>query len=266
MDLLKREKAPILPEAWKLIDDEASRVLKLHLAGRKVVDFDGPHGWKKAAVNTGRLDLLGTEPVAGVSVGRRRVVPLIEVRTPIRLDLMDLDTVARGATDPDLEQVVAAAERVARVEDLAIFHGYDAAGIQGIVPASPHAPIAVPSAQAWPQAVAAAKEVLRQAGVDGPYALVASPKGYDELATSIDDGYPIRKRIVPSIIDELIWAPAIEHAVLLSTRGGDFELTVGQDLSIGYAYREKHEVELYLTESFTFRVLEPAAAIALKRG
>ena len=247
MDLLKREKAPILPEAWKLIDDEASRVLKLHLAGRKVVDFDGPHGWKKAAVNTGRLDLLGTEPVAGVSVGRRRVVPLIEVRTPIRLDLMDLDTVAR-------------------VEDLAIFHGYDAAGIQGIVPASPHAPIAVPSAQAWPQAVAAAKEVLRQAGVDGPYALVASPKGYDELATSIDDGYPIRKRIVPSIIDELIWAPAIEHAVLLSTRGGDFELTVGQDLSIGYAYREKHEVELYLTESFTFRVLEPAAAIALKRG
>ena len=35
MDLLKRTLAPILPEAWKAIDEEARRVLKLNLAGRK---------------------------------------------------------------------------------------------------------------------------------------------------------------------------------------------------------------------------------------
>ncbi len=52
--------------------------------------------------------------------------------------------------------------------------------------------------------------------------------------------------------------------VLLSVRRGDFALTVGQDLSIGYAFHEKHKVELYLTESFTFRVLEPAAAVYLR--
>ena len=54
-------------------------------------------------------------------------------------------------------------------------------------------------------------------------------------------------------------AAAIQGGVLLSVRGGDYELTVGQDLSIGYADHDRHTVELYLTESFTFRVLEPRA-------
>jgi uncharacterized linocin/CFP29 family protein len=266
MDLLKRELAPILPEAWKLIDEEARRVLRLNLAGRKVVDFAGPHGWTLAAVNTGRMKLLSNQPVDEVSIGVRTVQPLVELRAPIRLDTMDLDSVARGATDPDLSAVVRTAERVARTEDLAIFYGYPDAGITGIIPSSPHAPIDVAGAVAWPLAVVRAKEVLRAAGVGGPHALVLGPKAFDELSAGTEDGYPIRKRIERQLIDgPLIWAPALDGALLLSTRGGDFELTVGQDLSIGYAYHEKHSVELYLTESFAFRVLEPAAAIVLRR-
>ena len=57
MDLLKRSLAPITPEAWEQIDEEAKRVLRLHLAGRKLVDVDGPYGWQHGAVNTGRLDI-----------------------------------------------------------------------------------------------------------------------------------------------------------------------------------------------------------------
>ena len=60
MDLLKRSHAPITPEAWKQIDAEAKRVLQINLAGRKLVDFDGPHGWQYAAVNTGRLTIGAT--------------------------------------------------------------------------------------------------------------------------------------------------------------------------------------------------------------
>ena len=63
-----------------------------------------------------------------------------------------------------------------------------------------------------------------------------------------------------------MWAPALDAgALLLTTRGGDYELTVGQDLSIGYSVHDRDNVELYLTESFTFRVLEDKAAIALRR-
>jgi uncharacterized linocin/CFP29 family protein len=68
-------------------------------------------------------------------------------------------------------------------------------------------------------------------------------------------------------VGALIWAPVLEEgAVLVSTRGGDYALTVGQDWSIGYADHDHTGVELYLTESFTFRVLEEKAAILLRRA
>lgn len=51
---------------------------------------------------------------------------------------------------------------------------------------------------------------------------------------------------------------------MISRRGGDFLLTIGQDFSIGYTSHNKDTVELYLTESMTFQVLEPAAAVEFK--
>ena len=267
-DLLKREHAPVTPEAWEQIDDEARRVLKLHLAGRKLVDFSGPHGWKLGGVNTGHLEVVEKGPVAGVSFAVREVQPLVEVRSPFTIKIMELDYAARGATDLDLDPVVAVAERVAHAEDTAIFHGFAEGHITGIIPASPHRPIDVPTNLDWPKAVAAAKEVLRVAGVNGPYALALGPQAFTEISADSEDGYPLRKRIEENLIDgSLVWAPALRGgAVLLSTRGGDYELTVGQDLSIGYAVHDRENVELYLTESFTFRVLEEKAAILLRRG
>jgi uncharacterized linocin/CFP29 family protein len=267
MDLLKRDLAPILPAAWDLLDREATRVLKLHLAGRKLVDFRGPFGWEYAAVNTGRLRALADELPSGVRSGLRLVQPLLELRAPMRLDLAELDAVARGAVDPNLEEVVRAAERVARVEDSAVFNGHEAAGIAGILPSAPHKPVIVPTQEAWPRAVVQAKEVLRVAGVNGPYALALGPKAYDEVAAASEEGYPLLKHIERQLIDgPIVWAPALDGGVLLSTRGSDFELTVGQDLSIGYEGHTGHTVELFLTESFTFRVIERAAAVALRRG
>jgi uncharacterized linocin/CFP29 family protein len=268
MDLLKRELAPVLPEAWEQIDEEARRVLKLHLAGRKLVDFSGPHGWKHAAVNTGRLRLLKESPVADVPTGVREVQPLLEIRSPFVMPIMELDGAARGATDLDLDAVIAAAERVARAEDNAIFNGFAAGNITGIVAASPLAPVVVNANVEWPRAVVQAKERLRHAGTNGPYALALGQRAYDELSADSEDGYPLRKRIEGSLIDgPLVWAPAVEEgAVLLSTRGGDYELTVGQDFSVGYASHDREKVELYITESFTFRVLEEKAAVLIRRA
>lgn len=267
MDLLKRKKAPIVSQAWQQIDEEARRVLKLHLAGRKLVDFSGPHGWQLGAVNTGRLEHIEHGPVENVSHAIREVRPLVELRAPILLPILELDYAARGALDLDLDPVISAAESVARAEDEAIFHGFAEGKITGIVQASPHPAIEVRTSQAWPSAVSAAKEVLRMAGVNGPYALALGTEAYGELTAEGDDGYPLRNRIEERVSDgNLIWAPALkEGALLLSIRGGDYELTVGQDLSVGYASHDRTTVELYLTESFTFRVLEEKAAILLRR-
>ena len=49
----------------------------------------------------------------------------------------------------------------------------------------------------------------------------------------------------------------------VSQRGGDFLFESGEDLSIGYDSHDADVVELYLVESFTFRVATPEAAVAL---
>lgn len=264
-NLLKRHLAPILPEAWKLIDDEAKRVLQLHLAGRKVADFRGPFGWTYAAVNTGRLALL-SDVGSDIHMGLRRVQPLLEMRVPIKLAIMELDTVARGGDDPDLGPVVEAATKTARVEDDAIFNGLELAGIAGIVPSSPHPVVGLPAdILALPRALLDAKELLRKAGINGPYALVLGPELYDQVFATTDDGRPLARHIDQVVDRPIVRSEAVRDAVLMSVRGGDYELTVGEDLSIGYAYHSKQEVELYLTESFTFRVLEPAAAVKIGR-
>jgi uncharacterized linocin/CFP29 family protein len=69
---------------------------------------------------------------------------------------------------------------------------------------------------------------------------------------------------VRRIVDgEIIWAPAIEGAFVLTTRGGDFGFYIGQDVSIGYLSHTDAAVELYLQESFTFLLLTTEAAVAL---
>ena len=266
-DLLKRQHAPLTPEAWAQVDEEAGRVLKLHLAGRKLVDFSGPHGGTLGGINTGRLNHIEKGPVEGVRHAVREVQPLVEVRSPFTMKILELDYAARGARDLDLDPVIAVAERVARAEDGAIFHGFKEGRITGIIEASPHAPLEVKATTDWPRVVAAAKDVLRAAGVNGPYALALGVQAYTELVADSEDGYPLRRRIEENLVDgSLVWAPGIRGgAVLLSKRGGDYELTVGQDLSVGYALHDRESVELFLTESFTFRVLEEKAAVFIRR-
>lgn len=265
MDLLKRNLAPILPSAFAAIDDEARRVLELHLAGRKIVDFVGPRGWTEAAVNTGRLRLVDGEPIQGVHMGVREVQPMIEVRIPLHLPIMELDQIGRGAVDPNLDPVVRAAERIALAEDRTIFYGLEAGRVTGILEASPHAPLELPEdLRELPRVILAGKEALRRAGVSGPYVLALGGALYDEVFAATDDGHPIAKSIEQLLVDRpIVRAEAIRGGAILSARGGDYELTVGQDVSIGYAHHTREDVELYVTESFTFRVLEPAAAVAL---
>jgi uncharacterized linocin/CFP29 family protein len=265
MNNLKRELAPISSAAWSAIDAEARRVLKLKLAGRKLVDFDGPHGPAKAGVNTGRIEPLKSGPVAGVDAGRRQVVNLIELRSYFDVSREEMDTIERGAKDFDLQPLIDAATRVAYAEDTAIFHGYAAGGIQGIDKASTHPTLPIPDDyQEYPHSIAEATRLLRLAGVDGPYAIALGPRYYTGLTQATGDGgYPVLNVVRKLVDGPLVWAPAVNGAVVLSIRGGDFELTIGRDLSVGYHTHGETSIRLYVVESIAFRVLTPEAAVAL---
>ncbi|GLW09176.1 hypothetical protein Misp01_43050 [Microtetraspora sp. NBRC 13810] len=103
---------------------------------------------------------------------------------------------------------------------------------------------------------------LRLAGVDGPYSLALSADAYTAVNETSDHGYPIHEHLSRVIDGDIIWAPAIDGAFLLSTRGGDFALHLGQDLSIGYLSHDAHGVQLYLQESLTFLAYAGEAAVA----
>ena len=265
MNNLKRELAPISSAAWKEIDAEATRVLKLKLAGRKLVDFEGPLGPTAGAVNTGRREPLGGPPAESVEATRRQTVPLIELRSYFELSREEIDAVERGAEDPELQPLIDAASRIAYAEDTAIFHGYAAGGIEGIDRSSAHPILPIPDDyQAYPHTIAEATRLLRLAGVDGPYAIAMGPRYYAGLTHAVGDGgYPVLN-VVRALVDgPLVWAPAVNGAIVVSLRGGDFKLTIGNDVSIAYQNHTDDVVRLYLLETMAFRVLTPEAAVAL---
>ena len=156
------------------------------------------------------------------------------------------------------------ARTIAFAEDRAVFEGYAAAGIGGIRAGSSNAAVPLPAdLDDYPEAVARALSDLKLAGCNGPYALVLGGEAYRAASGGNEEGYPIFHHLERIVDGGVIWAPAIEGGFLLTTRGGDFALDIGQDLSIGYLSHSATTVELYLQESLTFRMLTSEAAVAL---
>lgn len=263
MNNLHRHLAPISDAAWAQIEQEASRTLKRHLAARRVVDVPEAKGTAFAAVGTGHQQGIAA-PFEGVHAFLREVKPLVELRVPFELSRRQIDDVERGALDADLNPLKEAARQMAFAEDRAVFEGYAAAGIEGMRQGSSNPAVALPAnPAAYPGAVARAVAELRLAGCEGPYALVLGADAFTAASGGSDDGYPVFHHIERVVDGGIVWAPAINGAFVVTTRGGDFELDIGQDISIGYSSHTATTVELYFQESFTFRLLTAEACVAL---
>src|SRR5579863_1895871 len=263
MNHLHRELAPISDSAWAQIEEETSRTLKRYLAGRRVVDVKGPAGLALSAVGTGHRRTI-TAPAKGIVTRQREVKALIELRVPFELDRQAIDDCERGANDSDWQPAKNAARQIAFAEDAAIFEGYAAAAAGGIRQGSSNPIMTLPAdVREYPEAIAQALSQLRLAGVNGPYAVMLGADAYTALAETSDYGYPVLEHVKRLVDDKIIWAPAIAGAFVLTTRGGDFDLHIGQDVSIGYLSHTDTNVRLYLQETFTFLYLTAEAAVAL---
>ena len=265
MNNLHRELAPISTAAWAQIDGEARRTLKRRLAGRRLVDLSGPHGFAFSSIGIGRISRLSEPPVPGVEAAARLVQPLIEVRVPFTVARSEIDAIGRGAPDADWRSVKDAAVKAAQAEDSAIFDGYAAGGITGINQATDHPVLTLTDDYPhYPGVVAEALSLLRTAGVEGPYAMALGPRCYTGLTKTPVGGHLAIEHVRRLLDGPVVWAPAVSGAVVLSLRGGDFDLVLGQDLSIGYRRHDDSEVDLYIQESFVFRVVAGEAAVSLR--
>ena len=263
MNNLHRELAPISEAAWADIEEETSRTLKRYLAARRVVDVREPGGVALSAVGTGHLRNIEA-PGRGILARQREVKALVELRVPFDLDRQQIDDVERGADDSDWQPAKDAARELAFAEDRAVFDGYAAAGIQGVRQGTSNPVMNLPAdVRAYPDSIAQALSQLRLVGVNGPYSVLLSADAYTGLSETSDHGYPVLEHVKRLVDGEIIWAPAIAGVFVLTTRGGDFDFHIGQDISIDYLSHTDTAVRLYLQETFTFLLLTTEAAVAL---
>lgn len=261
---LHRELAPITAEAWASIEEEAGRTFRRNIAGRRVVDVPEPGGPTLASVDTGHLSGI-TPPAPGITARLREAKHLVELRVPFTVSRSAVDDVERGAKDSDWQAVKEAAQSIGFAEDRTIFDGYPAAGVEGLRARSSNPILSLPGdPRGYPDAISQALTVLRLAGVDGPYALLLGADEYTAVSETSDQGYPIAAHLARIMDGHPIWAPALSGAFVLSTRGGDFELRLGQDLSIGYTGHDADSIELYFEETLTFLTYTDEAVVVLQ--
>lgn len=263
MNNLHRELAPISAAAWDDLEAEARRTFAEFAAARKVVDVTVAGDATLSAIGTGHLEAVSA-PSADVVARLRTAQRIVELRVPFTVSREAVDSVEWGAKDPDWQPVKDAAQRIATAEDRIVFDGFPDAGIAGIRPASSHTAVSLPGhAAEYPKAIGDALAALRAAGVAGPYCVLLSDAAYTAATEAADHGYPVLEHLRQMITGDLIPTPAITGAIVVSSRGGDYQLHFGQDLAIGYNRHDQTGVDLYFHETLTFLVNTPEAGVGL---
>jgi uncharacterized linocin/CFP29 family protein len=262
MDLLKKELAPISTKSWAEIEKRAQEVLRSQLSARKAVKVKGPMGWDYTYVPEGRLE--GKEEGNEVKAMNYAARPLTETRIEFTLDRWELDNIERGAENPDLGTLEEAAKKIAIYEEEAIYKGNPAIGIKGLDHYSKGNTVKVEEeGSGIMKAITEASIKLRKKFETPPYVLIAGKKFLEKLNTTVHS-YQITKWINEYIGTEILFSFAIENALMIPQRSSDLELTIGGDFSIGYQSHDARKVKLFISESFTFRVLNPEIVVKLE--
>ena len=220
MNHLHRDLAPISDTDWALIDDEAKGRLTTYLAARKLVDFDGPHGW-------------GTPPPTWAGSGRCRGLRRGWRRPTARS--CPWSSSGPSSRSPRCSWTTATAvpstststnwtRRYARSPSgrTSAFSTASGPADQGHSESASHPPIVHGSnIEKYPNAVAMAVDALRQSGIGGPYGIAICPETVRrDHETTERGGYLLFDHLHKILGGQLVWTPGIDGAVVLSPRGG----------------------------------------------
>lgn len=260
--MLYRELAPISNESWEEIDERATEVLKSQLTARKIVNVVGPKGLDYNVISEGRLVDVDTKD--NVSYGNYKVLPLTEARIEFSMQRWELDNIARGAKDIDYSPLEEAAKEIALFEENAVYNGLKSSIIKGLEGSRQGEEIKFgETPKDIMEALTKGLIQIKNAYSDGPYTLVVSAEVYKRILSQ-DTGYPLEKKIKTLIDGDIILNHVIDGAYLLPQNHKDLEFTIGRDFSIGYQAHDIEKVRFFISESFTFRVLDPTIIVKFR--
>jgi uncharacterized linocin/CFP29 family protein len=268
MEWLRRNAAPLSEKTWKEIDDIAGSTFKQTVVARRIVDFDGPRGWRHVATELGTFKPAQMrQRFDHVRVSVPDVMLLTELRADFSIPWVDIDIFERVGPTLNSKSIEDGAREMALAEDALVFYGSSA--MPGIL-STPGTPQIQLSDWSKPGSVVAdllsAVEKLDINGVKGPYEAVLSPHDYYSYLKQTGEGgaYPAAKQL-GIVIDKVYNSPVVDGAVLFSTRGGDFLITVGGDFAVGYRSHDENAVHLFCVETVAAQLLTPEAVCLLPR-
>ncbi|BBA51318.1 family 1 encapsulin nanocompartment shell protein [Fusobacterium varium] len=261
MDFLKRELAPITANGWKEIEERATAVLSKELSARKFVRVTGPLGREVTSITTGRMDVKTKDDI---KYGVYKVQPLTESRICFPLSRWELDNIERGAKDVDYSSLDEGVRKAARFEEEAIFKGLEEGQIEGIYKSSSYDTLDFgKTADETLKAIFEGILKLDAAFAKKPYVLVVSNEKWYYLNTIVKE-YSLPEKLEKILGQKIIVSKSIDGAILLPFDDENIELIIGEDYALGYQNHNESVVELFITESFTFRVLDPALIVLFK--
>jgi len=266
MDWLRREIAPLTERVWRTIDEAVVTAATHVLSARRIADFDGPKGWEYVAVRLGTTrSAPDTKSKTSATLSIPEVILLTEIRADFSIPWTAIEVFERGGPALDTGPVEEAARQAALAEDQLVFYG--GPGTAGFLTSHESLDVALGDWADIGRPVAdllAAVERLDTQGIPGPYAAVLDPAHYYAYlrSTAEGEGYPPIE-LLKSVIGEIHRSPVIRGGALFSKRGGDFILTVGGDLAVGYCWHDETAVHLFCAESVAAQMLRPAAVCML---
>src|SRR5262249_22473067 len=222
-------------------------------------------GWDYFAAPLGTMTTCRTsDGKAGVCVPDLAL--LAEIRAEFGVAWTAIDAFERGSPSLDTGSAETAAREIALAEDRgALFGGPVGAGFLSSKD-SPRVTL-----RDWGNAehvlgdVLRAVETLDKLGLPGPYeALLAPSRYFAYLRASEEGGYPTARHLKEAVAAVPRCAVMTDGGALFATRGGDFVLTVGGDLTIGYRSHDRDAVHLFCVETVAPQTLNPQAACLLE--
>ena len=263
---LHREDAPFGDALWTRIDQAVVETAKAHMAARRLLHLDGPHG-------LGLKDVPGDdeaiETSEGLTVLASKTVPVAQIAANFVLSQRDLAAWEERDAILNLAPVARAAAACARQEDQILFHGSKALGTPGLLAAKGAASAKLgdwSSVGAAAEDIIAAATALDQAGFRGPYALALAPGLYNQLFRLYPQGSMTELDHINKIAtDGVVKAPALQSGGVMIASGRQYaSIIVGQDLAAGFLGPTEQSYEFFLSESVALRLVCPEAITVLK--
>jgi len=266
MEVLNQSNIPFGTAVWNTIESEISSYLTKRLTLRSVVDFKSEYTFETDAIPTKNVASIASQD--GLEVFTREPIKMMEIKKSFTIPTSVIEDIKRDKPDFDTKVMMEAANSFAKVENETILSGQSAANIEGILSGVENT-LEAKEGKDILKAVAKSLGIFNANFVDGTFKLVISSATMATLYTESFDGMSLKSKL-----DEILGAGAIvinqdigdDKALVISQRGGDFELYSGMDVSLGFEKETSEGVELFLMQTFAFRSIAPEAAVLITIG